>query len=95
MLTASWFEVELAIEQGTIDDVPEVVSGFTPTIPFTKYGYGVSHQRRDTTALVFSWLFLMASATLLGASIRRYWAFRDEASEISEPLIASEKGVSA
>jgi hypothetical protein len=96
MWTARWTDVELAIEQGTIDDVPEVKSAYSPfSKVFKNYGYAVQQQRKDTTALVFAWIFVTLSAVIFGFSLFRFCAIKDDADEIQEPLMASEKCVTA
>lgn len=99
MLTAKWTDIEVAMSQATIEVVPLVKGGSSPAEFFTKTfknsGYGVTQEQRETTALVFAWLFLIVSAILFGASLFRCKSFKQDADEITEPLMPSEEAVVA
>jgi DNA-binding IclR family transcriptional regulator len=84
MMTASYTDIQLAGEQGTI-----------ASIRLNGYSYGKSERRSGYEAVV-TCIFLLVSATAFGwsaASLSRSRAEARERRALSEPLVPSSRGV--
>ncbi len=95
MMTAHWKDVEMAVAQGTISSIP--FPGVKNEFHFAaEAGWNSSRtQGAGRFSFATAWLMLIVSMTLFGASWCRLRSVKQEAVATMEPLMPSEKGVSA
>lgn len=94
MLTATWNDIEVAMNQGTIARLPFKASGSGGSA-FKFSGYALAEEQEEMTRLAFAWICLMVSAILFGSALYRCKSIKEEAEDegINTPLICSEEAV--
>ena len=94
-MTATWKDVENAMAQGSIAQVPfSKDRTFVYSTESTRHTRG--KKRKETALLAAAWVLLLVSTVLFAFSLYRYKTIKQRSEKsINEPLIASKEAVSA
>ena len=95
MMTATWKDVENAMAQGSIAQVP-----FSKDRTFVYSTESTSHsrgkRRKETALLAAAWALLIVSSILFLFSLYRYKSMKQRLDKsMKEPLMSSQEAVSA